>query len=145
MTENSDMKRVAHYINKIQQLDKIKRMDGSSYLKDFIDGQDLINDLLLEANKSESIAKSNLDQAESIAYLDRANDYLQAKGIKDTADARKRYVNIDEDVKKAVDEKAKAEAMVTFLKGKLSVLKQAHDDLKKILYTDQNLTPFGGV
>ena len=45
----------------------------------------------------------------------------------------------------AKDKKAQTEALVTLMKSKLSVLRQAHDDLKKIVYGDSHMTNFEGM
>lgn len=118
---------------------------GASYLRDFIEGQDIAGQLLAKSVQADIKAKARLEQAEAIAYLDRASDYLASKGIKDSTESRKRYVDIDEDVIAAKDHKAKTEALVSLMKNKLSVLRQAHDDLKKILYGDQQFTTYEGM
>jgi acid phosphatase class B len=82
---------------------------------------------------------------EAIAYLDKASDYLKERNIKDSSEARKRYVDVDSDVIAAKDNKARSEALVALLKNKLNVLKMSHDDLKKITYGDQHMTPYEGM
>ena len=139
-----DVTQLATYLNKVKELASINKMMGANYLRDFIEGQDVAGVLLAKAIQADIRAKSRLEQAEAIAYLDRAADYLKERDIKDTAESRKRYVSIDEDVKKAADDKARSEAMVSLMKGKLSILRQAHDDLKKILYGD-NMTSYEGM
>ena len=52
---------------------------------------------------------------------------------------------ISETVLAAKDKKAQTEALVSLMKNKLSILRQAHDDLKKILYGDQNMTGYEGM
>lgn len=79
---------------------------------------------------------NKLSEAEAVAYLDRSTDFLQSKGLKDTSEARKQYVEMDPDVVRLRNKKAMLEAFSSMLKNKLSVLKQAHDDLKKIHYAD---------
>jgi|ERR1051325_339065 hypothetical protein len=145
LTTKVDVTRLAVYVNKIQELSSINKMMAPVYLQDFIMGQDVAAGLLAKAMQADSRAKAKVEYAESVAYLDRAKDYLETKGIKDTSEARKQYVNIDEDVMKAKDERAGTEALVSLLKSKLSQLRQAHDDLKKIAYGDQNLTPYEGM
>lgn len=145
LTTKVDVTRLAQYVNKIQELSSINKMMAPTYLQDFIIGQDVAASLLAKAMQADSRAKAKVEYAESVAYLDRAKDYLESKGIKDTSEARKQYVNIDEDVMKAKDERAGTEALVYLLKSKQSQLRQAHDDLKKIAYGDQNLTPYEGM
>ncbi len=140
-----DVTSLAHYLEKVGQIASINKMMGPSFLKDFIEGQDVAGGMLARAIQEDSRTKARLDQARAIAYLDRASEYLQSKGIKDTNESRKMYIDIDPDVVKALDDKARTEALVALLKNKLSILRQAHDDLKKILYGDQHLTNWEGM
>lgn len=140
-----DITQLTRYINKIQELSSTNKMMAPTYLQDMIMGQDCAANLLAKAMQQDSKAKSKVEHAEAIAYLEKAREYLESKGIKDTSEARKQYVNIDEDVLKAKDHRAFTEALVALLKGKLSQLRQAHDDFKKIAYGDQNMTGYEGM
>lgn len=144
LTQKVDITRLAGYVNKIEELSSISKMMAPVYLKDFIMGQDCAAHLLARAMQADSKAKARLEKAESIAYLEKAREYLLKHEIKDTSEARKQYVNIDEEVLLAKDQRAQTEALVSLLKSKLSQLRQAHDDLKKIAYGDMNLTPYEG-
>lgn len=140
-----DITQLAEYVNKIEDLASISKMMAPSYLRDFIVGQDRAAALLAKAVQVDNKAKAALEFAESTAYLENAKAFLDAKGIKDTSEARKQYVNIDPIVVEAKDRKAMTEAMVVLLKSKLSELRQAHDTLKKITYGDSNMTPYEGM
>jgi DNA polymerase II small subunit/DNA polymerase delta subunit B len=140
-----DITLLAQYINKIQELSSVNKMMAPTYLRDMIVGQDVAANLLAKAMQTDSKAKSKVEYAESIAYLERARDYLENRGIKDTSEARKQYVNIDQDVMAAKENRAMTEALVSLLKSKLSQLRQCHDDLKKIAYGDQNMTGYEGM
>lgn len=140
-----DVTQLAVYLGKVKEIASINKMMGATYLRDFIEGQDVAGQLLARAVQADIKAKARLEQAEAIAYLDHASDYLVSKNIKDSSEARKRYIDIDEGVIAAKDNKAKTEALVSLLKNKLSVLRQAHDDLKKILYGDQHMTSYEGM
>jgi len=140
-----DVATLARYLDKVKDIASINRMMGAIYLKDFIEGQDVAGVLLAKAIQADVKAKAKLEQVEAIAYLDKASEYLKEKGIKDTSEARKMYINLDVDVVKAADDKARTEAMVALLKNKLSILRQAHDDVKRILYTDQYSTSYEGM
>ncbi len=145
LTPRVDITQLAEYVNKIEELSSVNKMMAPVYLRDYIMGQDVAANLLARAMQADSRAKAKVEQAEAIAYLERARDYLESKQIKDTSEARKQYVNIDPDVLVAKDNRARTEALVSLLKSKLSQLRQAHDDLKKIAYGDQNLTPYEGM
>jgi len=140
-----DITALAQYMDKVSELASVSKMMGAVYLRDFIEGQDVAGELLARAVQADIRAKSRLEEAEAIAYLDRASDYLKTRNLKDTSEARKMYMCIDDDVKQAQDTKAKTEALVALMKNKLSILRQAHDDLKKILYGDQYMTPYEGM
>lgn len=140
-----DITQLALYTNKIGELSSVSKMMAPVFLRDFIIGQDVATKLLSRAVAADGKAKAKLEYAQSIAYLENAKAYLDAKGIKDTSEARKQYIDIDPEVVAAKDHKAMTEAMVTLLKGKLSQLKQAHDDLKKTTYADSNMTDFEGM
>lgn len=140
-----DITRLATYTNKIEELASVSKMLAPVFLRDFIVGQDIASTLLAKAVQTDNRAKAALEFAESIAYLENAKTYLEAKGIKDTSEARKQYVNIDPEVVKAKDKKAMTESMVVFLKGKLGELRQAHDTLKKITYGDPMMSPYEGM
>lgn len=140
-----DITQLAVYINKIEELSSVTKMMAPVYLRDFIQGQDVATTLYARAVKADAKAKARLEYVESIAYLENAKAYLDTKGIKDTSEARKQYVNIDPDVMDAKDQKAQTEALVILLKGKCSELRQAHDDLKRITYDTSNQTGWEGM
>lgn len=140
-----DVTQLAIYLNKVKDIASINKMMGATYLRDFIEGQDVAGQLLAKAVQADIKAKARLEQAEAIAYLDYASDYLKSKGIKDSSEARKRYVDIDDNVIAAKENKAKTEALVSLMKNKLSILRQSHDDLKKILYGDNSGTQWEGM
>lgn len=140
-----DVTALANYLEKVGHLSSINKMMGPTYLKDFIEGQDVAGAMLARAIREDGRMKAKLDQAKAIAFLDKAGEYLTSKGFKITDEARKRYVDLDDDVMAAADNKAQTEALVALLKNKLSILRQAHDDLKRILYTDPALTPWEGM
>ena len=145
LTQKVDVTRLLHYVNKIEELSSINKMMAPRYLQDYIVGQDVAANLLAKAIQQDSRAKAKLDYVESIAYLEKARDYLEKHGIKDTSEARKQYINVDPDVVIAKDVKASTEALVTLIRSRQSQLRQAHDDLKKIVYGDQNMTPYEGM
>jgi hypothetical protein len=140
-----DVGQLATYLDKVKEIASVNKMMGAVYLRDFIIGQDVAGQLVAKAVQADIKAKSRLEYAEAVAYLDNASDYLKTKQIKDSSEARKRYVDIDDAVVAAKDNKAMTEALVSLLKNKQSILRQAHDDLKKILYGDQHMTGYEGM
>lgn len=144
-TKVVDVTQLAEYVNKIEELSSVSKMMAPVYLRDFIQGQDIAVTLLAKAVQADNKAKAALEYAESIAYLENAKAYLDAKGIKDTSESRKQYINIDPAVIEAKDKKAMTEAMVVLLKGKAQELRMAHDDLKRITYDSGNMTNWEGM
>jgi len=140
-----DITTLAIYLDKAKSIASVSKMMAGVYLQDLIIGQDIAGQLLARAVQADIKAKARLEEAESIAYLDRAIDYLKERGIKDSSEAKKMYIPIDPDVKKAQDDKSRTEALVMLLKNKLSILRMSHDDLKKIIYGDQHMTQYEGM
>lgn len=140
-----DITQLAFYLDKAKKIASVSKMMAGVYLQDLIVGQDIAGQMLAKAIQADIKAKSKLDELEAIAYLDRASEYLKERNIKDSSEARKRYVDVDPDVIAAKDNKAKTEALVSLLKNKLNVLKMSHDDLKKINYGDNNMTQYEGM
>ena len=145
LPERIDVTRLAHYVNKISELASVTKLMAPVYLQDMIMGQDVAANLLAKAIQCDSKTKARLDYVESIAYLEKAKDYLDSKSIKDTSEARKQYVNIDPDVVRAKDDRARTEALVVLLKARFNELRQSHDDCKKVNYDKSNDTQWEGM
>lgn len=142
-----DMTPVLQFSNKLEELTKAANTTvAPMYLRDFILAMDKTNDLVAKASFFHGQAKNALDVCESIAYFDNAPAYLEAKGVKDTSEARKRYIDLDGDVQKAKDVFARAESMLEFLKVKRQEFKMAHEAVKKIAYSsDYSNSPEEGM
>ena len=142
-----DVTKLVDYTVKVRDIGSLNNMMAPVYLRDFITAYDVTNTMLSMAVRCEANASSELDTAKAIAYLDRAGDYLKDHGIKDSAEARKRYVDIDDDVKEAEELRAKTLAIVVFLKNKLRVFQDAQNAVKKVAYSSefQNNSPFEGM
>lgn len=140
-----DVTKLVEYTRKIKDIGSLQKMMAPIYLKDFIEAIDVSSTMLSAAVQLDLKADASLKQAEAIAFLDRAGDYLKQKGIKDSAEARKKYIDIDPDVLAAKNEKARTAALVVFLKNKVQEFRLAHDDVKKISYGDQQLSNWEGM
>lgn len=142
----TDLSRLAEYSNKINTIGRgFNKMHAPLYVQDFSIAYDLTSNLLYEATRKDLKADAELQVAESIAYLENAKEYLDSKDIKDTAEARKRYVPLDPRVQAAAEAKAQTSAVVYFLKTKLISFKMAIESTKKIAYGDMYLSPDEGV
>lgn len=140
-----DVTRLVKYTRKIHDIGSLQKMMAPIYLRDFIEAIDISSTMLSVAVKLDIDGDTALKQAEAIAFLDRAGDYLKNANIKDSAEARKKYIDIDPDVIIAKNEKARTTALVVFLKNKVQEFRLAHDDVKKISYGDQQLTNWEGM
>ena len=139
-----DVTKLVEYSRKIDDIARLNHLLAPQYLRDFIKAYDHANTMLSMAVRYDAEASSKLDTAKSIAFLDRAGDYLKEKGIKDSAEARKKYIDIDDDVIHHTELKAKTSALVALLKNKLHAFRMAHDDVKKMVYSDTYQTPEEG-
>lgn len=142
-----DITKILKYNEQLNNLTQgANSMNAPIYLRDFILAYDETNNLLIKATRYLGQADAALDVAESIAYFDEAPDYLKNKDVKDTSEARKRYIPLNPGVQDALRLKAQAEAMVAFLKNKLQEFRLAHDDIKKIAYaTDSSNSAYEGM
>jgi len=139
-----DVTKLVEYTKKIADIGSLNKMMAPTYLRDFIIAYDVTNTMLSQAIRCDLEAATVLDTSRSIAYLDRAGDFLKLREIKDTSEARKQYVDIDQDVILAANTKAKTTALVSFLKNKMQEFRLAHDDVKKISYGDPYNSPEEG-
>ena len=142
--QNLDVTKLVEYTRKINDIANLNKMLAGNYLRDFIIALDITASMLSKATKANLEAKASLDRTEAIAFLDKAGDYLQTKGISASAEARKKYIDIDPDVIEAKNKYAASEAMCVFLKAKLQTFRCAHDDVKKISYGDTQQTNYEG-
>jgi hypothetical protein len=141
-----DISKILKYNEKLEDLTQgANTMNAPIYLRDFILAYDETNVLLSKAMRYLGQANAALNAAESIAYFDKAADYLELKKVKDSSEARKKYIPLDPDVQAAEKVKALAESMVALLKNKMIEFKMAHDDVKKMAYaSDYSDSPYEG-
>jgi hypothetical protein len=139
-----DISRLIAYTNKISEIGTMNKILAPDYMRDFIIAMDLTSTMLTKAVKDNLDAKSALDKAKAIAYLDRAEDYCKEKGIKMSNGLREAYVDLDEDVIAAKNKYAATEAMCVFLKNKYQAFRCSHDDVKKMAYGDSSFTAYEG-
>lgn len=139
-----DVTKLVHYSEKIKDIGELNKMMAPLYLRDFIMAMDVTSSMLSKAVQAHLTAQSHLDKMKAIAYLDKAEDYCNQKGIKMSNGVREMYVDLDDDVIKAKEKLAATEAMVTFLKNKYQAFRCAHDDVKKISFNEVQGTGFEG-
>ena len=140
-----DFQRLIEYEKLIEKIATMSKMEAPSYLRDFIMAADLASQGLSTAIQLNMKAKAVLETYKSIAYLDKAGPFLAAKGIKDGAGSREQYIDLDSEVIQAKDIYAKSEAIVSLLKGKVSMFTNCHHDCKKIAYSETDKLGFEGM
>ena len=145
--QSLDMTRVIEYTRKIQDIGEgFNTMLAPIYLRDFILAIDITGVLYAKAIKNHNRAEAYAKRMEAIAFMDKAGDALEERGLRNSAEARKKYVPMDPDVIAAHEVRAKTEAMVSLLRLKLQEFRLAHDDVKKIAYfQDYNNTEYEGM
>lgn len=137
--------RLKEYDEKMRDLGKaFSKMMAQVYLKDFIMAIDIVNDLQAKATQTLGVAERNLKYVEGVAFFERAIDYFEKHNIKDTAEARKRYVDIDPEVQEATELRDKSIAIVKYLNTKMQAYRMCHDDIKKVVYGDNFMTGYEG-
>lgn len=140
-----DVTKLVYYSKRVMDINQALDPGNSSLLiRDFIIAYDIANNLYASAIKSDMRADSALKQAESIAYLDRAGEYLKSRDIKDSSAAREKYVPIDPDVLTAKELKAKTAAISKFLANKLQEFRSSHESVRKIAYSQTYQSGFEG-
>jgi len=132
----TDITRVAEYSNKLATIAHITRATAPLYLQDFSIAYDITNTLLYEASSKDAMASNELEMAESIAFFEGATEYLERMKVKESAEARKKYVPLDPGVQAAANKKAQTSAMVTLLRNKLQSFARGIECVKKIAYSD---------
>ncbi len=142
--QSIDVTKLVEYTKKIEEVGSLNKMLAPNYLRDFINAMDTTSSMLCKAVKSNLEYKAELERFKAIAYLDKATEYLGDNNIKVTDNNRKMYVDLDKDVLESKNKFAASEAMVLFLKNKYQSFRCAHDDVKKISFSDTQGTSFEG-
>lgn len=137
-----DITTLVEYSKRIKEIGNgFNKMTAPILIRDFSMAYSITSELMYEATKKDIRASNNLELAESIAYLENAGAYLASKDIKDTAEARKKYVPLDKEVRKAAEEKEETAAKLAFLRCKLQEFKMAIESVKKIAWGESFMTP----
>lgn len=125
---------LARFDKKVREIATMSPAKAGLYMQDFLEAQDLAGTFLSQAVRYELEAKKLVDEAEAIAFIDKAAAYLLSNKVRDSAEARKKYIPLDAGVQKAQDTHARATAQAVLLKNKLNLYRQAKDDVKKLVY-----------
>lgn len=147
LQDTKQFREIVELSEKVKEIPRgANTMNAPLLLRDFIIAIDITTDLLARAIRDDLRAHAKLKESEAIAYFDRAPEYLQGKGVRESSEAKKMYVSMDSEVLSCQDVKGKTEAMVAYLKNKLQEFRMAHDDVKKIAYSgDYSNSPNEGM
>lgn len=142
--EAIDLTKIAEYTRKLKDIGNgFNKLMAPVYLRDYIVAFDVSSVMQARAVQAEMNAKAALEEAEAIAYLDRAPAYFKARDDKPTVESRKAFVAIDPDVKRAKEVHAKATALALLLRNKVQEFRFAIESVKKL--TDGYSTPYEGM
>ena len=136
-----NMTEIYRYEAMFEEIVRINSMNGPFYMQEFLKGKELASSFLCKLIFEYEQAKNRTKEAFAIAYLDKSEEYLKARSIKPTDEAKKQYVQIDEAYKKAKDSEDALKAFMTLMSNKMDALQSAHDDAKKVF--DQGRDPRG--
>lgn len=143
--QSIDLNRIAGFTRKLSDIGQgFNKMMAPVYLREFIIAYDVSSVMHAKAVQAELNAKSAVDTAEAIAYLDRAPDFFKARDEKPTVESRKAYVALDPDVQRAKDIHARALAMALLMRNKVQEFRFAIDAVRK-LSEDGYMTPWEGM
>lgn len=127
-----DMTDILKFQELVDDISKVNSTSGPYFMQELLKAKDMAgiyySRVVLEYEK----AKDESKKKASIAYLEKAQEYLTKQGRKVTEEACKRFVEVDEDYIKARSSEHYYKALAEFMKQKLDYFSSAHDDAKKI-------------
>lgn len=143
--DSIDLHKIAAYTRKLADIGQgFNKMMAPVYLREFIIAYDVSSVMYAKSVQTELNAKSAVDSAEAIAFLDRAPDYFKSKGEKPTVESKKAFVALDPDVKQAKEIYARAQATSILLKNKVQEFRFAIEAIRK-LAEDGYMSPWEGM
>lgn len=131
---------LAPFIAKARQVTGATELDAPFYMKELVDGIMMSGQLMAQASYRYSQAKAQRKRAEATALLERFPEFVRERKIKGTVGEGEAFVALDNDVKRALEEEAKYEALYGYILNTKSCLTMAHDDLKKAIYSNKDYT-----
>jgi hypothetical protein len=127
-----DLTRLYQYEKQLEELATVNDLTGPMYIKDYLMACNLAADLLSRVIYLHETAEDEAKLAKSIAYLEKAPQFLEKSGRKMTESACEQYVQMDEHYRAAKDRENYLLALRTRLEQKVRIFKDAHDSSKKI-------------
>lgn len=125
-----DMTEVYQYEALLGEIVRVNTMNGPLYLQETLRGKDAISNFVSKLTFDYEQARNRTKQACAIAYLEKSEDYIKAKGLKSTDETKKQYVQIDPEYMKAKNEEDMLNALLILMENKMGTMQSAHDDVR---------------
>lgn len=127
-----DMTDIYRVLSRTSEIERVTPASFGELVTDFNMGMIQLNRLIgiIEIELKE--AENSLDMAESIALLERVEDYLKAKNIKSSADTREAAKILDPDVQEAIRKKDALTAISEYVKGLKMAVERAYFSAKQV-------------
>ena len=138
LTEEQIHEDVAYYQNKIRNIATCSEHEVPLMLKIFIEGIAKIGNMQSTILLSFNQAKKKRKEAEAIAVLEKYPEWCQSKKKKGTVVEGQSFTDLDAEVQSARENEHYYEALNMYLQNARQTLVYAHDDLKKITYTNMS-------
>lgn len=138
-----DMTDIYKWENMVDELAQVNSMNGPFYMKEFLKAKETCSSYYCRLIYDHEQAKNRTKTEYALSYLERSQVYIREKGLKDTDETKKQYVQIDEAYMKAKDIEDMLKALVTLMGNKVDKFQSAHDDAKKIF--DSTRDPRGSL
>jgi hypothetical protein len=136
-----DMTEVWKYDALINEITTINNLSGPLFMQEFLRAKDIVSSYHAKVMFEYEQARDASNKAKSIAYLERAPQWLEQRSRKVTEEACKRYSEMDQDYLAAREIESYLKSLLAFLTHKLDKFQCAHDDAKKIF--DKTSDPMG--
>lgn len=127
-----DMTDILSFQELVEDISNVTKIKGPYFMQQMLKAKDLAANYLSRVTYEYEKAKDQSRRKSSLAYLEKASDYLLKRGRKITEEACKRYAEIDEEYLKARDNEIYYKVLTEYMKMKLDYFSNAHDDAKKI-------------
>lgn len=127
-----DMTDLYRWEHKVEDIAIINAINGPLYMKEFLKAKELSSSYYSKLILDYERAKNETKKQYALAYLERSQDYIKARGLKDTDETKKQYVSIDNGYQQAKDTEDMLKALVTLMGNKVDKFQNAYEATKNI-------------
>ena len=138
-----DMSDIYKWESMVDQLTNINSINGPYYMREFLKAKEVCSSYYCKLIFDLEQARNRTKTEYALSYLERSQEYIKFKGLKDTDETKKQYVQIDRAYQAAKDHEDMLKALATLLGNKVDKFQTAHDDAKKIF--DSSRDPRGSL